>query len=93
MEAPVTQATAHNNFVVSVYPDRLDLTSGWQGQNVESLGLKEISTVTVRGLVNCTLTIQTNTGRVYELTRMALPDARGVKAAVETQKRRAGLYE
>jgi hypothetical protein len=93
LEAPVTQAAAHNNFVVSVYPDRLELRSGWQGQNVDSMNLKEVSTVAVRGLVNCTLTIQTNTGRVYELTRMALPDARGVKTAVEAQKRRAGLYE
>ena len=93
MEAPVTQATAHNNFVVSVYPDRLELRSGWRGQNVDTLSLKEVSSVTIKGLVNCTLTIATNSGRVYTLTRMALPDARGVKTAVETHKRRAGLYE
>lgn len=93
MDAPVTQATAHNNFVVSVYPDRLELRSGWRGQNVETLGLKDVSVVSIRGLVNCTLSIQSNTGRVYDLTRMALPDARRIKTAVETQKQRAGLYE
>jgi hypothetical protein len=93
LEAPVTQATAHNNFVVSVYTDRLELRSGWRGQNVETLGLKDVSVISIRGLVNCTLTIQSNTGRVYDLTRMALPDARRIKSAVEAQKRRAGLYE
>lgn len=93
MEAPVTQATAHNNFVVSVYPDRLELRSGWRGQNVETLGLKDVSILNIRGIVNCTLQIQTNTGRVYELSRMALPDARRIKTAVDAQKRRAGLYE
>lgn len=89
----ITQATAHNNFVVSVFPDRLELRSGWRGQNIETLGLKDVSVLNIRGLVNCTLSIQTNTGRVYELTRMALPDARRIKTAVDSQKRRAGLYE
>lgn len=93
LEAPVTQATAHNNFVVGVYPDRIEIRSGWRGQNVETVGLKEISHVEIRGLVNCTLSIQANTGRVHQLTRMALPDARRVKSAIEDQKRKAGLYE
>lgn len=93
MEAPITQATGHNNTIVGVYADRVELKSGWQSQNVESVGLRDIATVVIKGLVNVTLTVQTNTGRVYELNRMALPDARRVKNAVELQKRRAGLYE
>ena len=60
---------------------------------MESVGLRDIATVVIKGLVNVTLTVQTNTGRIYELNRMALPDARRVKNAVEQQKRRAGLYE
>jgi hypothetical protein len=47
----------------------------------------------IKGLVNVTLTIETNTGRVYQLNRMALPDARRIKNAFEQQKRRAGLYD
>ena len=90
---PITQATGHNNTIVGVYPDRVELKSGWQSQNVESVGLRDIATVGIKGVVNVTLTIETNTGRVYQLHRMALPDARKVKSAVEQQKRRAGLYE
>jgi hypothetical protein len=93
LEAPVTQATGHNNTIVGVYPDRVELKSGWQSQNVESVGLRDITTLGIKGVVNVTLTIETNTGRVYQLNRMALPDARKVKSAVEQQKRRAGLYE
>jgi hypothetical protein len=90
---PITQATAHNNTIVGVYPDRVELKSGWQSQNVESVGLRDIATVDIRGIVNVTLTVQTNTGRIYQLNRMALPDARKVKNAVEQQKLKAGLYE
>jgi hypothetical protein len=93
LEAPITQATAHNNTIVGVYPDRVELKSGWQSQNVESVGLRDIATVDIRGIVNVTLTVQTNTGRIYQLNRMALPDARKVKNAVEQQKLKAGLYE
>lgn len=93
MEAPITQATGHGNHIVAVYPDRVEVKSGWQGQNVEALNLRDISEVNVRGLVNCTLTITSNTGRIHELTRMALPDARRIKTTVEAQKTRAGLYE
>ena len=90
---PITQATGHNNTIVGVYPDRVELKSGWQFQNVESVGLRDIATVGIKGVVNVTLTIETNTGRIYRLNRMALPDARKVKSAVEQQKRRAGLYD
>lgn len=93
LEAPITQATGHGNYIVAVYPDRIEIKSGWQGQNVETLNLRDISEVNVRGLVNCTLTITSNTGRIHELTRMALPDARRIKNTVEGQKTRAGLYE
>ena len=90
---PITQATAHNNTIVGVYDDRVELKSGWQAQNVEAVGLKDVASVGIRGIVNVTLTIQTNTGRIFQLTRMALPDARRVKTAVERQKGRAGLYD
>ena len=90
---PITQATGHNNTIVGVYADRVELKSGWQSQNVESVGLRDIAAVIIKGLVNVTLTIETNTGRVYQLNRMALPDARKVKSAVEQQKHTAGLYE
>lgn len=93
MEGPITQATAHNNTIVAVFNDRIEVKSGWQSQNVESVGLRDISAVRIKGLVNVTLDIVNNAGRVYQLHRMALPDARRVKAAVERQKQKAGLYE
>ena len=93
MGAPITQATAHGNNVVCVYADRVELRSGWQGQNVEAVHIKDVSTVRVQGLINCTLTIVTNAGRAYRLERMALPDARGVKTAIERQKQKAGIYD
>lgn len=93
MEAPITQATAHNNTIVVVFADHVEIRSGWQSQNVESFGLKQVATVVVRGLVNATLALETNTGRVLRLNRMALPDARRVKNAIESQKRLAGLYD
>ncbi|MGH3105760.1 MAG: hypothetical protein ACRDM3_01040, partial [Rubrobacteraceae bacterium] len=70
-----------------------ELRSGWQGQHVEPVSIKDVSAVRIRGVINCTLTILDNAGRIYELERMALPDARGVKSAIERQKQKAGLYE
>ena len=93
MEAPIAQATGHNNNIVAVYSDHVELRSGWQGQNVEKLEVREVSEVSIRGLVNCTLSITSNKGQVHQLARMALPDARGVKAAIERQKQKAGSYE
>ena len=90
---PITQATAHNNNVVGVFADRVELRSGWQGQHVETLSIKNVASVRIQGWVNCTLTLESNTGRLYELDRMALPDARGVKAAIERQKQKAGVYD
>ena len=93
MEVPITQATARNNTIVTVFADRVEVRSGWQSQNVESFNLKEVAVVTTRGLVNATLKLETNKGRVLEMTRMALPDARRVRNTIESQKRLAGLYE
>jgi hypothetical protein len=93
LEPPITQATAHGNNVVAVYADRVELRSGWQGQHVEPVSIRDVSAVRIRGVINCTLIILDNAGRIYELERMALPDARGVKSAIERQKQKAGLYE
>jgi len=90
---PIIQATGHNNTIVGVYQDCIELKSGWQSQNVERVALRDVALIGIKGFVNVTLTIETNTGRVYQLNRMALPDARGIKNAFEQQKRRAGLYE
>ncbi len=91
-QKPLAQGTGTNN-VVNVYPDRVELTGGWQGQITLSVGLKQVASVSIRGLINCTLTIEINDGRRLSTERMALPDARQIKAAVEDQKRKAGLYE
>jgi Bacterial PH domain len=88
----IAQGTGLNN-VINVYSDRVEIRTGWQSQNADSLGLKQIANVSIRGLVNCTLTIEVNDGRRLAVERMALPDARQVKAAIESQKQKAGLYE
>jgi hypothetical protein len=88
----IAQGTG-NNGVVNVYPDRVELRTGWYSENATSLGLKQVVGVSIRGLVNCTLTIEVNDGRRVNVEHMALPDARQVKAAVEEQKRKASLYE
>ena len=90
---PITQATGHNNTIVGVYQDRIELKSGWQSQNVESVGLREVAAIHIKGFVNVTLTIETNKGRAFRLNRMALPDARRIKNTFEKQNLRAGLYE
>ena len=88
----IAQGTGLNN-VINVYTDRVEIRTGWQSQNADSLGLKQIANVSIRGLVNCTLTIEVNDGRRLAVERMALPDARQVKAAIESQKQKAGLHE
>ena len=56
MKSPIAQAAGHNNHIVSVYDERVEITSGWQGQNVESIGLKDsLFGERSEGLVNCTL--------------------------------------
>ena len=93
MGAPITQATAHGNNVVGVYADRVELISGWQGQRVETISIKDVASVRIQGWVNCTLIIENNTGRLYRFDRMALPDARGIKTAIERQKQKMGIYD
>ena len=93
MEQRLLAQGAGTNNVVNVYTDRVELRTGWNSENATSLGLKQIATVSIRGLVNCTLTIEVNDGRRLEVERMALPDARQVKGAIESQKQKAGLYE
>ncbi len=90
---PITQATAHDNTIVVVFPDRVEIRRGWQSQNVESFDLRELAALATKGVVNTTLQLETNKGRILQLTRMALPDARRVKNAIESRKRLAGLYE
>ncbi len=91
-QRPLAQGAGTNN-VVNVYPDRVELQSGWQGQNTTSVELKQIASVSIRGVINCTLTVEINDGRRLNVERMALPDARQVKTEIERQKRKAGLYE
>lgn len=89
----IAQAAGHNNHIINVYEDHVEITSGWEGQNVETIGLRDISEIAIKGIVNCTLTLENNQGRVYQLSRMARPDANGIKSAIERQKQKAGLYE
>ena len=91
-QRPLAQGTGSRS-VINVYPDRVELRTGWQSQNNLSVRLKQIATVSIKGLVNCTLTIEINDGRRLNVERMALPDARQVKTAIERQKKTAGLHE
>lgn len=91
-QRPLAQGAGTNN-VVNVYSDRVELQSGWQSQITTSVGLKQIATISIRGWVNCTLTIEVNDGRHLNIERMALPDARQVKIEIERLKTKAGLYE
>lgn len=93
MEQRLLAQGTGNNGVVNVYPDRVEIRTGWDSENTNSLGLKQVAKVSLRGLVNCTLTIEVNDGRRLNVERMALPDARHVKTAIEDQKRKASLYE
>ncbi|WP_172620719.1 PH domain-containing protein [Rubrobacter xylanophilus] len=91
--APITEAAAQRNTIVRVYEDRVELIGGWMGERVEKILHRDIADVRIQGLVNCTLQISSSSGRLYRLSRMALPDARAVKEAIERQKQKAGLYE
>ena len=93
MEERLLAQGAGTNNVINVYPDRVEIRTGWNSENATSLRFKQIANVSIRGLVNCTLTLEVNDGRRLNIERMALPDARQVKAAVEAQKQKAGLYE
>ncbi|MDN5697014.1 MAG: hypothetical protein L0G70_03440 [Rubrobacter sp.] len=93
IDRPVAQASGSQNNIVEVYSDRVELHSGWQNQSTETLSLRDISQVTIKGWVNCTLTIQTNKGRQHQMSRMAMPEAREIKSAIDSCKLKAGLYE
>ena len=84
---------AGTNVVVNVYPDRVEFVSGWQGQTIVAVSLRQVVDATVRGVINATLIVETNDGRRMNVERMALPDARQIKTAIEQQKKTAGLYE
>jgi hypothetical protein len=91
-QRPLAQATGRNK-VINIYPDRLEIRDGWQNQNVLSLRIKEVANVSISGLINCALTIEVNDGRYLTVDSMALPDARQVKNAIESQKSKASVYE
>lgn len=84
---------AGTNVVVSVYHDRVEFVSGWQGQNIVAVNLRQVVDSTVRGVINATLIVETNDGRRIQVERMAPPEARRIKATIEQQKKTAGLYE
>lgn len=89
MESPIVQATGSGNNIIDVYPDRVELRSGWQGQHREAIDHRDISSVGVEGLVNCVLTLETNRGRILRLESLALGEARKIKTTIELQKSRA----
>ncbi len=93
MEQRILAQGTGSNGVINVYADRVVMSTGWQNQNNTSLGLKQVASVQLKGLVNCTLSLEINDGRRLNVERMALPDARQVKDAIERQKKMAGLYE
>jgi hypothetical protein len=91
-ENSIAQGTGSGDAVI-VYQDRVELRSGWQSKNTFSAELERVTSVRIRGLINYTLTIEINDGRRLNVERMALPDARQIKAAIERQKRIYGLWE
>ena len=93
MEQRLLAQGAGTNNVINVYSDRVEIRTGWNNENTTSLGLKQVASISIRGLINCTLTLEINDGRRLDIERMALPDARQVKVAIENQKQKAGLFE
>ena len=92
-QRPLAQGTGSRNNVVEVFSDRVELRDGWLNRNIFSVAIREVVEVSIKGLINSTLTIEVNDGRRLDIEGMARPDARQIKAAVENQKRKAGLYE
>ncbi len=90
---PLAQGTGSRNSVVDVFPGRVELRDGWQNRNIFSVAIKEVVEVSIKGLLNSTLTIEINDGRRLHVEGLARPDARQIKAAIEDQKGKAGLYE
>ena len=90
-QRPLAQGTGSRNNVVNVYPDRVEIWDGYRNQSNFSVGLKQVASISIKGLINCTLTIEVNDGRRLCVESLASPDARQIKAAIERQKRTAGL--
>ena len=84
-EKLIAQGTGDH--VVAVYPDRVELVGGRKNRSAFSASFKEVTAVSIKGLINCTLTLELRDGRRLNVEGMALPDVRRVKAAIERQKK------
>ena len=91
-EGPIAQATGNNNNIIEVYAQRMEVHRGWQNHQTETLTLKDISSISIKGWINCTLIVETNKGRVYHFEHVSLPEARGIKTVVYSQKQKASTY-
>lgn len=81
-ENPIAQGTGSGVAPIA-YPERVEFKSKLQNQNTCSLGLGQVTSVRIRGLIN--------DGQRLDVKGMALPDARQIKAAIERQKGMTGL--
>lgn len=90
-ERPVAQAAASWSTVINVYSDRVEVVKGLNGQHRETITYKALVEVRLKGWVNCTLTLEDNTGRVLDFEKLSLGEAREVKDAIETGKQRAAI--
>ena len=63
-ENPIAQGTGSGVGVI-VYPERVEFRSRLRSQNTCSVGLGQVTSVRTRGLINCTLTVEINDGRLY----------------------------
>ena len=63
-ENPIAQGTG-SGVAVIVYPERVEFRSRLRSQNTCSVGLGQVTSVRTRGLINCTLTVEINDGRLY----------------------------
>ena len=88
-EKLIAQGTGDH--VVAVYPDRVELVGGRKNRSAFSASFKEVTAVSIKGLINCTLTLEIGDGRRLSVEGMALPDVRQVKAAIERQKKMTTL--
>ena len=88
-DPPIAQGTGEQ--AIAIYPDRMELMDGLQNRSTLLVGLKKVADVSIKGLINCTLTIEINDGRRLDIEGMALPDARQVKEAIERQKKAAAF--
>ncbi len=87
---PIAQGTG-SGVAVLIYPERVELRSRLRSQSTCSVDLGQVTSVRIRGLINCPLTIEINDGHRLHVEGMALPDARQIIAATEHQKRMTSL--